>query len=103
MDAYPGGVVDRVVKLSNGEYEVHYIGVNWPHHTFVNQDVKVPGPDALQSRAGDKVSAIWTRRAGSPIPGETVPFLCEPDLGGVRGAGNIVVAVARPDVLPDQH
>jgi hypothetical protein len=49
------------------------------------------------------VSAIWTRRAGSPIPGETVPFLGEPDLGGVRGAGNIVVAVARPDVLPDQH
>lgn len=28
--AYPGGVVDRVVQLSNGEYEVHNIGVNWP-------------------------------------------------------------------------
>jgi hypothetical protein len=26
LAAYPGGVVDRVVKLSNGEYEVHYIG-----------------------------------------------------------------------------
>jgi hypothetical protein len=22
-------VVDRVVQLSDGEYEVHYIGVNW--------------------------------------------------------------------------
>jgi hypothetical protein len=43
--AYPGGVVDRVVKLSNGEYEVHYIGVNWPHHIFVNQDFKVVGAD----------------------------------------------------------
>ena len=37
--------VDRVVQLSNGEYEVHYIGVNWPHHIFVNQDFKVVGAD----------------------------------------------------------
>ncbi len=43
--AYPGGIVDRVVKLSNGEYEVHNIGVNWPHHIFVNQDFKVVGAD----------------------------------------------------------
>ncbi|HEX4483879.1 MAG TPA: hypothetical protein VH081_08830 [Solirubrobacteraceae bacterium] len=43
LAAYPGGVVDRVVKLSNGEYEVHNIGVNWPHHVFVSQDFKVLG------------------------------------------------------------
>ena len=43
LAAYPGGVVDRVVQLSNGEYEVHYIGVNWPHHIFVNQDFQVIG------------------------------------------------------------
>jgi hypothetical protein len=43
LAAYPGGVVDRVVKLSNGEYEVHNIGVNWPHHIFVNQNFKVVG------------------------------------------------------------
>ena len=43
LAAYPGGVVDRVVQLSNGEYEVHYIGVNWPHHIFVNQDFTVAG------------------------------------------------------------
>jgi hypothetical protein len=43
--AYPGGVVDRVVKLANGEYEVHNIGVNWPHHIFVNQDFKVVGAE----------------------------------------------------------
>jgi hypothetical protein len=43
LAAYPGGVVDRVVKLSNGEYEVHNIGVNWPHHIFVNQGFKVVG------------------------------------------------------------
>ena len=42
---YPGGIVDRVVKLSNGEYEVHNIGVNWPHHIFVNQDFKVIGAE----------------------------------------------------------
>jgi hypothetical protein len=45
LAAYPGGVVDRVVKLSNGDYEVHYIGVNWPHHVFVNQDFTVIGAD----------------------------------------------------------
>jgi hypothetical protein len=43
LAAYPGGVVDRVVKLSNGEYEVHNIGVNWPHHVFVSATFKVVG------------------------------------------------------------
>jgi hypothetical protein len=43
LASYPGGIVDRVVKLSDGEYEVHNIGVNWPHHIFVNQDFKVVG------------------------------------------------------------
>jgi hypothetical protein len=43
LASYPGGIVDRVVKLSNGEYEVHNIGVNWPHHIFVNQNFKVVG------------------------------------------------------------
>ena len=46
LAAYPGGIVDRVVLLSDGEYEVHYIGVNWPHHIFVNQDFKVIGANA---------------------------------------------------------
>ena len=45
LTAYPGGIVDRVVKLSNGEYEVHNIGVNWPHHVFVNKNFKVVGAD----------------------------------------------------------
>jgi hypothetical protein len=45
LAAYPGGVGDRVVKLSNGEYEVHNIGVNWPHHIFVNNNFKVAGAD----------------------------------------------------------
>ncbi|WP_212910882.1 hypothetical protein [Streptomyces sp. TS71-3] len=39
----PGGVVDRVVELSDGEYEVHNISVNWPHHVFVGKDFKVLG------------------------------------------------------------
>jgi hypothetical protein len=43
LAAYPGGIVDRVVELGDGEYEVHYIGVNWPHHIFVNQDFQVIG------------------------------------------------------------
>jgi hypothetical protein len=45
LAAYPGGVIDRVVRLSNGEYEVHNIGVNWPHHVFVSKDFKVVGAD----------------------------------------------------------
>ena len=45
LAAYPGGIADRVVKLSNGEYEVHYIGVNWPHHVFLNQDFRVIGAE----------------------------------------------------------
>ena len=45
LAAYPGGVVDRVVQLGNGDYEVHTIGVNWPHHVFVNQDFKVIGAE----------------------------------------------------------
>jgi hypothetical protein len=43
LAAYPGGLVDRVVQLSNGEYEVHNIGVNWPHHIFVSRSFKVLG------------------------------------------------------------
>jgi hypothetical protein len=43
--AYSGGTVNRVVKLSDGSYNVHIIGVNWPHHVFVNQDFKVIGAE----------------------------------------------------------
>jgi hypothetical protein len=45
LAAYPGGVVDRVVRLSGGEYEVHYIGVNWPHHIFVDPAFTVVGAE----------------------------------------------------------
>ena len=45
LTAYPGGIVNRVVELSDGEYEVHNIGVSWPHHIFVNRDFKVVGAD----------------------------------------------------------
>jgi len=45
LAAYPGGVVDRVVTLSNGDDNVHYIGVNWPHHVFLNQDFTVIGAE----------------------------------------------------------
>jgi len=45
LAAYPGGIVDRVVQLGNGDYEVHTIGVNWPHHIFVNQDFQVIGAE----------------------------------------------------------
>ncbi len=41
--AYRCGTVNRVVRLSNGEYNVHVIGVNWPHHVFVSKKFKVVG------------------------------------------------------------
>jgi hypothetical protein len=41
--AYPGGVVNRVAKMSDGEYNVHIMGVSWPHHVFVSADFKVVG------------------------------------------------------------
>jgi len=43
--AYPGGSVNRVVLLSNGDYNVHIIAVNWPHHVFVSKDFKVIGAE----------------------------------------------------------
>jgi hypothetical protein len=43
--AYPGGIVNRVVLLSNGDYNVHIIAVNWPHHVFVDQNFKVTGAE----------------------------------------------------------
>jgi membrane-bound inhibitor of C-type lysozyme len=46
LAAYPGGIVDRVVELGGGDYEVHYIGVNWPHHIFVNQSFQVIGANS---------------------------------------------------------
>src|ERR1700690_1929895 len=61
-----GGVIDRVVKLSNGEYEVHDIGVNWPHHIFVNQDFKVLGADEAipQQPAGPLVTSACEHKRG---------------------------------------
>ncbi|MDQ1476979.1 MAG: hypothetical protein QOE62_2208 [Actinomycetota bacterium] len=43
LAAYPGGTVNRVVLLSDGQYNVHVIGVNWPHHVFVSANFKVVG------------------------------------------------------------
>jgi hypothetical protein len=43
--AYPGGTVNRVVLLSNGDYNVHIIAVNWPHHVFVSESFQVVGAE----------------------------------------------------------
>jgi hypothetical protein len=45
LDAYPGGTVNRVALLSTGEYNVHMIAVNWPHHIFVSKGFKVVGAE----------------------------------------------------------
>jgi hypothetical protein len=41
--AFPHGIINRVVKVSNGVYECHNITVNWPHHIFVTRNFKVVG------------------------------------------------------------
>ncbi|MEA2126338.1 MAG: hypothetical protein QOI80_3120 [Solirubrobacteraceae bacterium] len=45
LGAYPGGTINRVVLLSDGEYSVHMIGVNWPHHVFVDQSFNAVGAE----------------------------------------------------------
>ena len=40
---YPGGTVNRVLKLSDGSYAVHRILTPAPHHVFVSKDFKVTG------------------------------------------------------------
>jgi hypothetical protein len=42
---FPGGIVDRVVQLSDGSYEVHNISINWPHHVFVSKDFEFLGAE----------------------------------------------------------
>lgn len=42
---FPGGIVDRVVSLSDGSYEVHNISINWPHHVFVSEDLQYLGAE----------------------------------------------------------
>jgi hypothetical protein len=43
LTAWTGGYVNRVVKLKTGEYEVHQVGVDWPHHIFVDKNFKYLG------------------------------------------------------------
>jgi len=38
---YPGGTVNRVLKLSDGSYAVHMIKIRWPHHVFVGKNFEV--------------------------------------------------------------
>jgi len=45
LAAYPGGTVNRVVLLNNGEYNVHIIAVSWPHHVFVSKNFDVDGAE----------------------------------------------------------
>jgi hypothetical protein len=40
---YPGGGVNRVLKLSDGSYAVHMINTRWPHHVFVSKTFEVTG------------------------------------------------------------
>ncbi|WP_194907038.1 hypothetical protein [Catenulispora rubra] len=42
LQKYPGGIVDRVVQLPDGDYEVHDIGTNI-HHIFENSSFQVIG------------------------------------------------------------
>jgi hypothetical protein len=43
LASYPGGIVNRVLRLSDGSYAVHMIMIDWPHHVFVSRDFLVTG------------------------------------------------------------
>lgn len=43
LASYPGGTVNRVLRLSDGSYAVHMIMIAWPHHVFVSRDFVVTG------------------------------------------------------------
>jgi hypothetical protein len=43
LATYPGGTVNRVLKLSDGSYAVHMIKIRWPHHVFVSPSCQVRG------------------------------------------------------------
>jgi hypothetical protein len=43
LGKYPGGDVNRVLKLSDGSYAVHMIKIRWPHHVFVSKNFEVTG------------------------------------------------------------
>ena len=62
LAAYAGGVVDRVVRLSKAKYEVHNIGVNWPHHIFINQDSRSLAPS--NRRSTEQISSDGSTHAG---------------------------------------
>jgi hypothetical protein len=47
----PGSSKNRVMLLSNGEYNVHIIGLNWPHDAFVSKTFKVVGAESRRSRS----------------------------------------------------
>jgi hypothetical protein len=40
---YPGGTINRVLKLNDGSYAVHMIKIRWPHHVFVSKTFEVTG------------------------------------------------------------
>jgi hypothetical protein len=66
-----GGTVNRVVLLSNGEYKVHIIGVNWPHHVFVTKTSRssAPSTQADLRAPGSSFESIKgaPKPAGAPV------------------------------------
>jgi hypothetical protein len=63
---FPGGIVDRVVELPDGGYEVHNIGIAWPHHVFVNSASR--GRTTSSSTATTRSSARTTNHGRSVGP-----------------------------------
>ena len=53
-------ITARVVELSNGQYEVHNIGigVNWPHDIFISHDFKAPASDCPEHKERDGPTPI---------------------------------------------
>jgi hypothetical protein len=53
LGKYPGGTVNRVLKLGDGSYAVHLIKIRWPHHVFVSNNFEVTGAIGYGRCGGD--------------------------------------------------
>jgi hypothetical protein len=104
LAASPGGTVNRVVLLSDGEYNVYMIGVNWPHHIHArgqSRELLCDRCASPSSRSGRTcpgrtpwLSALGCREGRAPHLETALPPRRR---GARRGAGRMTASTAGPD------
>jgi hypothetical protein len=74
LAAYPGGIVDRVVKLSNGEYEVHNIASAGP----TTSSTRTSRSSAPTKRRGSTITSRMEHFYESPRQNASAPRRRDP-------------------------